>query len=126
MKSLALFRILLATLCPLIAAVSCSGLSSRSAGGQPAVHFAGTPGYERKAATFRISLEQARTRVAQHIRSASGGSDTSPAFSGAHAVIVGECYHFFLPRKDGGIPWAGYYVDGHSGEVLFRAQPGTI
>lgn len=90
------------------------------------VYRVGTVEYTRKVASFRISLEQARARVAEFVRPSPGTANATPVFTGEHAVIIGDSYHFFLPRKQGGVPWAGYYVDGHSGEVAFRTQPGEV
>jgi hypothetical protein len=47
-------------------------------------------------------------------------------FVGEHSLIIGEAYHFYLPSKMGGIPRTGYYVDGHSGAVEYKVDPGTL
>ena|SRR6266516_3323504 len=92
-----------------------------------AICYVGTKDYEVKVKGFKIQLADARNRVADFIRGQRGNSATSAKVPiGKHLMIVGDAYHFYNPRKTGGIPLTGYYVDGNSGKVEFKKVEGSV
>ena len=122
------FTIWGAALLTLSIAVSCSSPAShQSQSGMGPVLYVGTAAYEAKVKLLNYDPLMARQLLTDFIR-AKPGSPPEPAriATGAHAIIVGDSYHFHNPEKTGGIPLTGYYVDGHSGRVTFRVVEGRV
>jgi hypothetical protein len=80
---------------------------------QPEIVCAGTPEYAQRAATFSITLDEARELCAAH-RSA---NQQGLLLRARHCIIVGECWFFGAQPHKMGYSLSGYYVNGHTGEV---------
>ena len=88
----------------------------------------GTPEYQRRIEGFRVSPVEAQAKLAAYWRAQSANPDSNPKLlpTGRHLLVIGDAYHFFMPRKTGGIPLSGYYVNGITGEVQFRNVEGSV
>ena len=98
--------------------VGCSSVRHTTSG-EP-IYFAGTREYQRKLQTLAITPEQARERVAEHVR-ASRPDSPMLLLIGIHQVIVGDSFVFAMPHKTD-VVLSGYYVDGHTGAVSERSE----
>jgi hypothetical protein len=112
----------------LLAGLCCRSPATPHRSGRTAsICYLGTPEYEAAIKRLRVQPEQARQLVAEHVRSTRPTSDPNAAtVIGDHLLLIGQMYHFFQPRKSGGIPLSGYYVDGHTGKVEFRKVEGSV
>ena len=113
--------------CLLVTASCRTAASDSSNMNTNAVYYVGTKGYEAKVHGLKIKPEDARTRVADFIRSQrSNSAPNAKVAIGKHSIIVGDAYHFYNPTKTGGIPLTGYYVDGNTGKVEFKTAEGSM
>lgn len=87
------------------------------------VYLKGTPEYDRKVATMRLSPEEAAERGRQWVASRRGAEDGA-AYLGRHDLIADGCYVFSPPDKQG-YPLYGYYVDGNT-EAVETRQGGRV
>ena len=90
--------------------------------------YLGTAEYAQQIAKFQLTLAQAEAKLAEYLREHAVNHDVDPKFrgTGRHFLVVDGAYHFFLPRKSGGIPLSGYYVDGLTGRVEFKIVDGSV
>ena len=59
------------------------------------VCYVGTQDYERKVKSFKVQLDDARSRVAEFVRGQQGDpARNSRVAFGKHSIIVGDAYHF--------------------------------
>ena len=86
-----------------------------------------TEAYEEHVRGLKVQPDEARRLLAEHIRNTRHNPDPSiNAAIGNYVLLVGNAYHFHLPRKSGAIPLAGYYVDGTTGKVELRKVAGSV
>ena len=92
-----------------------------------AICYVGSNDYQERVKGFKVTLEEARKLLEEHIRGHRAAVTPSQKVAiGMHSIIVGSAYHFYMPTKTGGIPLTGYYVDGNTGKVEFRDVEGNI
>ncbi len=89
--------------------------------------YLGTPEYEENVRRLKVQPEEAFKILAEHIRRTRHNADPSiKSAIGNYVLLVGNAYHFHLPRATGEIPLAGYYVDGFTGKVELRKAEGSV
>lgn len=90
--------------------------------------YVGTAEYVQRIAKLRLTPGQAEAKLAEYLRERTAGHNVVPKFrgTGRHLLLIDGAYHFFMPRKSGGIPLTGYYVDGLTGRVEFRTVEGSV
>ena len=90
------------------------------------IYYVGTQEYASKVAGLKLSPEDAGQLLAKQISEEGPSAGKLQSAYGSHQLIVGDCYHFFVKQKTGGIPLAGYYVDGNTGKIEFRDIEGSV
>jgi hypothetical protein len=112
----------------LLASISCStGTPRQTNMSTNAICYVGSNEYQEKVKSFNVTPEEARNLLEEHIRGQRAAAAPSQKVAiGAHSIIVGSAYHFYMPTKTGGIPLTGYYVDGNTGKVEFRNLEGSV
>ena len=92
-----------------------------------AVTYVGTSEYNNKVSRFKVNPEQAWRLLAEHIRKEKNVPASRNVLVGLSlSILVEDSYQFHYKQKVGGIPLAGYYVDGNTGEVEFKQVEGSV
>ena len=116
-----------ASLISLLTNASCSTAASSSQNmSKNKIYYYGTPEYDRKVRGFKVKPLDAQQLVTEYMQKELSSTNPIIKPSGIHQLIVGNAYHFYMPRKIEGIPLTGYYVDGNTGEVEFRNVEGSV
>ena len=116
-----------ASLISLLTNASCStAVSSRNNMSTNTIYYVGTPQYDKKVKEFKVKPEEAQRLVTEYMQKELSSTNPKIKPTGIHQLIVGNAYHFYMPRKITGIPLTGYYVDGNTGKVEFRDVEGNI
>jgi len=90
------------------------------------IYYFGTPQYDKKVKEFKVKPEEAQRLVTEYMEKELASTNPKIKPTGIHQLIVGNAYHFYMPRKITGIPLTGYYVDGYTGNVEFRNVEGSV
>jgi hypothetical protein len=116
-----------ASLISLLMTASCSTAASGSQNISPnMIYYIGTPQYDKKVKEFKVKPEEAQRLVTEYMQKELSSTNPKIKPTGIHQLIVGNAYHFYMPRKITVIPLTGYYVDGNTGKVDYRNVEGSV